>query len=185
MVLHLCQLSLAAIRRQSQLEQGTMNTGPFTYPLETSTTTSSVPTRMALLCLGFLASSKVRTCSPDLPPPQSSWFDPLQLRNDIRTVPNTGNIVTNCSTTPLGKYSKSWSLHSLYLRLSAMGMVTTVIVTFLGLQFSFFTCLLILSHHVTFPLHSLYHMTTSPDRLPIHLPCDSLWLCTWLTLTPT
>ena len=24
------------------------------------------------------------------------------------------------------------------------------------------------------PLLSLYHMTTSPDRLPIHLPCDFL-----------
>ena len=30
-------------------------------------------------------------------------------------------------------------------------------VTFSGLQFSFFTCLLILSHHVTFPLHFLSH----------------------------
>jgi len=127
MVLHLCQLSLAAIRWQSQLEQGTMNTGPFTYLLETSITMSGVPTGMALLCLGFLASSKVRTCSPDLLPPQSSWFDPLQLRNDIRTAPNTGNIIANYSTTPLGKYSKSWNLHSLHLRSSAVGIVTTII----------------------------------------------------------
>jgi len=126
-VLHLCQLSLAAIRWLSQLEQGTMNTGQFTYPLETSTTMSSMPTGMALLCLGFLASSKVRTCSPDLLPPQSSWFDPLQLRNDIRIVPNTGNIVANYSMTPLGKYLKSWSLHSLHLRPSAVGMATIVV----------------------------------------------------------
>ena len=27
------------------------------------------------------------------------------------------------------------------------------------------------------PLSSLHHMTTSPDYLSIHLPCDSLWLC--------
>lgn len=63
MVLRSCQSSLAAIRQQSQLEQETMNTGQFTYPLETSTTMSGVPTGMVLLCLGFLASSKVRTRS--------------------------------------------------------------------------------------------------------------------------
>jgi len=52
-----------------------MNTGRFTYPLATSTTMSGMLTGMVLLCLGFLVSSKVRTCSQDLQPPQSSWLD--------------------------------------------------------------------------------------------------------------
>ena len=58
-------------------------------------------------------------------------------------------------------------------------------VTFLELQFSFFTCLTNTFPPCDLPLHPLYHMTMSPDRLPSRFTCDSLWLCTRLTLTPT